>query len=565
VPYRNPVIRGFHPDPSVCRVGGDFYLVTSSFEYFPGLPVFHSTDLVSWRRIGHCLTRPEQVDLSSVPTSGGIWAPTIRHHDGVFYVVTTVMHVAGFTNELDEDGRFAGARLAGRHLLLTATDPAGPWSDPVWVDGDGLDPSLLFDDDGQVLVTHAEAGVILRAPSTRPAAPGRRTPGRSGPAPRRRPARARTSTTSTGRTTCSWRREAPATGTRRRWPGAAARGAPGSPTPDNPVLSHRTLDGHPVQATGHGDLVQDADGRWWIVFLGIRPRGYPSFHTLGRETFLAPVRWQDGWPYVEGPVELEVAAGPAQQDRGPGTWRDDFTTGPLDGRWNTVRGPDAGVLAGGGRLVLRPSAPGLPPGHRAFVGTRQTEAVCRAEAELVLRPLVDGDVAGLSVRMDDRHSYDVGVEQVDGGVVARLRRRVGSLVADGPHVPVPAGARPAAGRCRGVPVLVLAPRAGRVRGRPARPRGGAVPVLGGGRRLHGGLPRAVRRRVRRGRGQLVRAGGGRSRLSLDPAAPRGRCGSARCAAPQRQTSRPRCPVSVDCSCPRRAAGHPAADGLERRP
>lgn len=439
MPYRNPVIRGFHPDPSVCRVGHDFYLVTSSFEYFPGLPVFHSTDLVTWTRIGHCLTRPDQVDLSAAPTSGGIWAPTIRHHDGVFHVVTTVMHESAFANELDEHGRFGGARLAGRHLVVTATDPAGPWSDPVWVDGGGLDPSLYFDDDGQVLFTHAEAGTILQ--STVDLATGERTS-------RTRAIWSGTSeVTSEGphlyRVGGTFYLLVAEGGTSYGHSVAVARSSspwgPWEPHPDNPVLSHRTLDGHPVQATGHGDLVEDADGRWWIVFLGIRPRGYPSFHTLGRETFLAPVRWQDGWPWVDGPVGLEVTDGPEDQDRRPTAWREDFSADALDGRWNTVRGPDAGVVVGGGRLLLRPGAPGLPPGHRAFVGTRQTEAVCRAEAELVLTAAADGDVAGISVRMDDRHHYDVGVEQVDGGPVARLRRRVGSLVDVGPAVPVPAG------------------------------------------------------------------------------------------------------------------------------
>jgi alpha-N-arabinofuranosidase len=160
--YRNPVVRGFHPDPSVCRVGSDFYLVTSSFEYWPGVPVLHSTDLVSWRQIGHCLHRPEQLDLRHVEDSAGIWAPTIRYADGVFYVVTTVMDEGNFTNALGEDGH-GGVFLRGRHLLVTATDPAGPWSDPVWISGGGLDPSLLFDHDGRVLVTHAEGGVLLQS------------------------------------------------------------------------------------------------------------------------------------------------------------------------------------------------------------------------------------------------------------------------------------------------------------------------------------------------------------------------------------------------------------------
>ena len=112
--YRNPVIPGFYPDPSVCRVGPDFYLVTSSFEYFPGVPVFKSRDLVQWKQIGHCLTRPEQLPLEGARSSGGIYAPTIRYHDGRFYMVTTNVTDRG-------------------HFYVWTDDPAGEWSDPIWV------------------------------------------------------------------------------------------------------------------------------------------------------------------------------------------------------------------------------------------------------------------------------------------------------------------------------------------------------------------------------------------------------------------------------------------------
>lgn len=126
--YHNPIIPGFYPDPSICRVGPDFYFVTSSFEYFPGVPIFHSRDLVHWQQIGHCLTRPNQLPLEGCPASGGIWAPTIRYNDGVFYMITT--NVTG-----------------GGHFFVTASDPAGEWSPwPVWVEGAGWDASLFFDE-----------------------------------------------------------------------------------------------------------------------------------------------------------------------------------------------------------------------------------------------------------------------------------------------------------------------------------------------------------------------------------------------------------------------------------
>jgi xylan 1,4-beta-xylosidase len=129
VTYTNPVIPGFYSDPSVCRVENDYYLVTSTFEYFPGVPVFHSRDLVNWEQIGHCIDRPDQI-----PQGMNIFTCTIRYHNGTFYMITTNPGMGG-------------------SFYVTATDPAGPWSDPVWIDVPAIDPDLFFDDDGKTYVT----------------------------------------------------------------------------------------------------------------------------------------------------------------------------------------------------------------------------------------------------------------------------------------------------------------------------------------------------------------------------------------------------------------------------
>ena len=142
--FTNPVIPGFHPDPSVCRVGEDFFLVTSSFEYFPGVPLFHSRDLVHWRQIGHCLNRAAQLQLDEAWCSGGIFAPTLRHHRGRFYMITTNF-------------------CARCHTLVQAADPAGDWSDPVLLQIGGIDPSLFFDDDGRCYVSATGQDGILQA------------------------------------------------------------------------------------------------------------------------------------------------------------------------------------------------------------------------------------------------------------------------------------------------------------------------------------------------------------------------------------------------------------------
>ncbi|HWP68549.1 MAG TPA: family 43 glycosylhydrolase, partial [Rectinemataceae bacterium] len=129
--YRNPVLPGFHPDPSVCRSGDSFYFVTSSFHYFPGIPIWKSSDLVDWKLIGHGISRPEQIDLSGTAASRGLFAPTIRASHGRFYITCT---------EVDRLGNF----------ILSAPKPEGPWSEPLRLEVPGIDPSLFFDDDGTV-------------------------------------------------------------------------------------------------------------------------------------------------------------------------------------------------------------------------------------------------------------------------------------------------------------------------------------------------------------------------------------------------------------------------------
>ena len=129
--YENPIIPGFFPDPSICRVGEDYYLVNSSFEFFPGVPLWHSKDLANWEQIGYVLTRESQLPLAGAWTSGGIYAPTIRYHDGRFYMITT--NCGG-----------------GGNFYVWTDDIYGEWSDPVWIDQEGIDPSLFWDDDGKV-------------------------------------------------------------------------------------------------------------------------------------------------------------------------------------------------------------------------------------------------------------------------------------------------------------------------------------------------------------------------------------------------------------------------------
>jgi beta-xylosidase len=297
--YHNPIIPGFHPDPSICRVGNDYYLVTSSFEYFPGVPIFHSHDLVNWRQMGHVLTRPSQLPLAGAGPSDGIWAPSIRHHNGRFYMVTT--NVARWP------------KWSTRNCYVTAEDPGGEWSEPVFLDEGGIDPDLFFDDDGSATFVRNGAGGIWGGPVDLDA--GRLTgamqllwSGTGGPyaeAPHLYKVRGRyylvIAEGGTGYGHCV----------------TVARGdsplGPFEPCPRNPILTHRHRH-HPIQCTGHADLFEAEDSTWWAVFLGVRTIaiGRP-FQVLGRETFLAPVTWtEDGWPLINAgeAIELEME-GPA--------------------------------------------------------------------------------------------------------------------------------------------------------------------------------------------------------------------------------------------------------------
>lgn len=435
--YANPVIPGFFPDPSICRVGADFYLVTSSFEYFPGVPVMHSTDLVQWRQIGHCLTRTSQLDLGEAPASGGIYAPTIRWHDGRFYVTAT--------------------NVSGRgHFIVSATAPEGPWSEPVWVDQDGIDPSLFFED-GRCYFTstvepdpggpHEALPAFVRGVQQSIVDPmtGERlsdvrflwsgSGGRFPEAPHlvRR-----------GRFYYLLLAEG---GTESGHMVTAARSTspwgPWEGCPRNPVLSHRSRPS-PFQATGHADLVELADGTWWAVLLGTRPTG--NRHHLGRETFLVPVTWDDdGWPELgEHGMVPETAAHPALPRASA---RDlatvDLFDGPdLPGHWVTPRRPlsehEVSLTTNPGELTMLGGPDDLDQLQPVLLLRRQQHLRCTVTAELDVAP-GDGEEAGLVVWMNERHHVAIAVGGCRGRRTVGLRQRIGPLgaltpedVEDGP-------------------------------------------------------------------------------------------------------------------------------------
>lgn len=409
----NPILPGFHPDPSICRAGDELFLVTSTFTWFPGVPIFRSTDLLSWEPIGHVLDRPSQLDLSSTDswTSLGVFAPTLRHHDGRFWMITTNVTDAGAQN-----------------FFVTAEDPAGPWSDPIPVDVAGIDPDLAWDGDGTCWVHHSRGPEgIARVPiddrtgevlgPVEPTWSG--TGGKYPEAPH------------LYERDGSWYLLIAEGGTGSGHAVSVARGP--SPTgpwegcPANPILTHRGTD-HPIRNTGHADLVEGPDGTWWMVLLGVRPTGVgEGFHGLGRETFLTPVEWVDGWP-VPAPLDL----GPI--DSGPPE-RDDFAGPGLDPRWIALRQEPQAVVSldrESGGLVLHGTGAGLDDPRPALLARRQQHHHCRARLRIDPGPATE---AGLAVYLEADAHFEVCV--VGDRIIARGRSGPFTHLADAPAPPGP--------------------------------------------------------------------------------------------------------------------------------
>ncbi len=392
-------------------------------------PVNGIRDLVHWRLIGHCLTRESQLPLAGAKCSGGIYAPTIRFHRGLFYMITTNTSHGG-------------------NFIVTTPDPSGEWSEPVWIDHPGIDPSLLFDDDGKAYysgtagrqdgIWQFEIDVTTGAKLTEPRLVWPGTGGRYPEAPHLYRIRG------------AYYLMIAEGGTEYGHMETIARSAspwgPFEPCPRKAILSHRDRGAHPIQATGHAELFEDASGNWWMVFLGIRPKG-GRFHHLGRETFLAPVTWDaDGWPVVgnaglatakrseAGRVEPEMDGPlPPRHPFDEPSPRDDFETPDLRPCWNFLRNPHANdwsLTERRGWLRLKGSAVTLSDlDSPAFVGRRQQHFTCRASCLLDFESAGENDEAGLTVLANATHHYEIAVGLRGDTRCVFVRRRIGDLVA----------------------------------------------------------------------------------------------------------------------------------------
>lgn len=417
--YKNPIIPGFNPDPSVCRVGDDYYLVTSSFEYFPGLPIYHSKDLVNWEQIGHCLTRDSQLPLQKVNASGGLYAPSIRYHDGLFYVICTNVS-------------------AGGNFYCTATNPAGPWSEPIWVAIDSIDPDIFWDEDGKTyFVTQGNEGIRVTEIDIKTGkvlGPEHLVWGGIG-----------------GRFP-----EAPHIykkdgfyylllgegGTEYMHSATIGRSTnihgPYESCPLNPILTHANRRGqaNTIQGVGHADLIQAEDGSWWMVFLGFRvTHQWAYYHILGRETFLAPVDWpKGGWPQVNGngtvSLNMEVPTLPLHPFPKAAV-RTEFDNDKLGFEWQYLRNPireNYSLTEKKGWIRISASPYTLNETESvSSILRRQTQHDFTAETLLEFNSSSENEEAGMTLIQNNTHHYDFIIKKINGQYVAQVRVHIGSL------------------------------------------------------------------------------------------------------------------------------------------
>lgn len=434
--FYNPILPGFYPDPSICRKGDDFYIVTSTFAWFPGVPVFHSRNLVDWVQVGHILNRPSQLNLDGLQVSQGIFAPAMEYnpHNDTFYMITTLVGQGG-------------------NFVVTAKDPAGPWSDPFWLpEVPGIDPSLFFDDDGRAWIVH---NAETEGP---PLYNGHRA---------------------------LWIREFDVNTNKVAGPGKmivdggvdittqpiwmeaphlykingvyylmAAEGGtaehhseviftshdilgPYIPMEINPILTQRDLPGdrpYPVTSTGHADIVQAPNGEWYAVFLGCRPYK-DRFYNTGRETFLLPVTWQQGIPVIlpQGepvPLKLKRPAGLKDLDArniyptGNFVQYDDFTRTSLSSVWNSLRTPrDNWYEITNSDLVIQCRTATIRSGENpSFLARRQQHQNFSASIGMTFLPGQPGQKAGLVLFQHENHNYFLGVKEINNRMEVFLEK-----------------------------------------------------------------------------------------------------------------------------------------------
>lgn len=410
----NPVLAGFYPDPSICRAGDDYYIVNSSFAYYPGLPLFHSKDLLNWKQIGYAMDRPQQLNLDGAGVSRGLFAPAISYHNGLFYIVCT---------EVSKLGNF----------VITAKDPKGPWSNPVSLPQvNGIDPALFFDDNGKAYIVFNSI-----PPDNKPLHDGHRTIRLFEFDTEKLAVRGEEKLLINGGTDMAKKPvwiEGPHLIKKDGWYYLiCAEGGTGYNHSEvvfrsksvegpfvsyenNPILTQRQLDPNrknPITTTGHADFVETKNGDWWAVFLGCRPYE-GDFYNTGRETFMTPVSWKNGWPSFElGGDEVKytypinaVKEKNSEQFNGNYHFKDDFRNGALNNRYRFLRTVREQwySIKNNLQLQLRPETC-AGNGNPSFIGFHQPHLKGFAATSLSFTPAAENEKAGLLVFQHEKAYY----------------------------------------------------------------------------------------------------------------------------------------------------------------
>ncbi|KFJ04899.1 glycoside hydrolase family 43 protein [Bifidobacterium tsurumiense] len=399
------IASGFHPDPSICeKPDGGYVMVNSSFEFMPGLPVFESEDGEHWTKVGHALSRPSQFPYESMGNSQGIYAPTIRYHDGLYYLIVTNVNVG--------------------NMLLTASDPSGEWSDPIWIpDWPGIDPSLFFDDDGTVYIcgnesgcvdedgNHEEAGIYLsRLDVTTGEVLDKR----------KRICGGITGSNPEGPHMLKrgdmyylmWAEGGTESGHMENIARSNKADGPYEMYSGNPLITNRST--HlTLQAIGHCDCAHFEDERTLMVFHGTRNNDeYPAQGWIGREPYAVWFTWKDGWPQLADQSYDCTLNGNGDALEHDVEWitpgRDDY------GRYSVS--PNQGVADSDESVFdIEVSASGndfdLPNDGAPLIGTRQTDMDCLFEAAVVPGVSCETAVAGIAAYGNDKHVITVSIER----------------------------------------------------------------------------------------------------------------------------------------------------------
>ncbi|TXE11763.1 glycoside hydrolase family 43 protein [Seonamhaeicola algicola] len=400
--FKNPILSGFYPDPSICRVDDTYYMVNSSFEWYPGLPIHKSKDLVNWQKIGYGLHRSDQIVYEDgLRNSNGIFAPSIRYNNGTFYIITTMVGQKG-------------------NFIITAKNPEGPWSDPMWIDNaPGIDPSLFWDDDGRCYYTGA--GIV---DGTQKEWPGKNGIWMQEIDPDKGVLLGEKKQLTYGHASNARWAEGPhlykIDGEYLLLIGEGGTGeyhavtvfnskslwGPYIPNHSNPVMTHRHLGKtHFIGQTGHADLVQTQNGDWWSVMLA--KRRVDGFITLARETFLAKVEMtqqESGITPIYNPGKGLLQA---VQERPNLPWtpvpeipeKDDFNKNNLALEWNFLRSPKYEwykIINGDLELQLRPETVSELV-NPSFIAQRTRHHNYIASTKLVFKTNKENEKAGLVI------------------------------------------------------------------------------------------------------------------------------------------------------------------------